>query len=83
MTVRVRLNPSRCVNRDMIDEAAQTFCYHNTAANRTRLADALYFVPRNRLDLLPYYARLVATLKPGIPELATNLVSPCQATIVV
>ena len=30
-------------------------------------------VQRTRLDLLPFYSRLVATLHPFIPEVATEL----------
>lgn len=36
---------------------------------------ALFGVPRTRLDLLPFYGRLVAILNPVIPEIATNLTS--------
>jgi regulator of nonsense transcripts 2 len=34
---------------------------------------ALFTVQRTRLDLLPFYSRLVATLHPYIPEVATDL----------
>lgn len=33
----------------------------------------LFGVPRTRLDLLPFYARLVATLHPVVPEVAQDL----------
>lgn len=32
-------------------------------------------VPRNRLDILPYYARLVGTLHRYIPEVGNGIVS--------
>jgi regulator of nonsense transcripts 2 len=32
-------------------------------------------VPKNRTDLLPHYARLVATLNPYMPDIGTELVS--------
>ncbi|KAI9597993.1 armadillo-type protein [Syncephalis fuscata] len=57
-------------NRELIDRAAIDFCFLNTKGSRKRLAQALYNVPRTRLDLLPYYARLVATLHPYMPEIS-------------
>jgi hypothetical protein len=40
-------------------QAAMDFCLINNKGSRRVLIDALYHVPRNRLDLLPYYARSV------------------------
>jgi len=63
-----------CVNREMIDNAAAEFCMnHNTKINRKRLVKALFTVHRNRTDLLPFYARLVGTLNPCMPDVATQL----------
>lgn len=65
-----------CVNRDMIDTAAAEFCMnHNTKMNRKRLVKALFTVHRNRTDLLPFYARLVAALAPCMPDVPTQLCS--------
>lgn len=33
----------------------------------------LFSVPRTRLDLLPFYARFVATLHPVVPDVAMEL----------
>jgi regulator of nonsense transcripts 2 len=33
----------------------------------------LFSVPRTRLDLLPFYARFVATLHPVVPDVAVEL----------
>ena len=64
-----------CVNRDMIDKAALNFCTNlNTKYTRKKLIRALFTVPRTRLDLLPFYSRLVATLSPVMPHVATDLV---------
>nr|XP_054752267.1 regulator of nonsense transcripts 2-like [Lytechinus pictus] len=64
-----------CVNRDHIDKSAVDFCLNlNTKANRKKLAKALFNVPRVRLDLLPFYSRLVATLYVCMPDIATDLV---------
>lgn len=63
-----------CVNRELIDKATKEFCMQlNTKANRKRLVNALFQVQRTRLDLLAFYARLVATLQPIMPEIATDL----------
>ena len=63
-----------CVNREMLDTAAAEFCMnHNTKVNRRRLVKALFTVHRTRTDLLPFYARLVATLFPCMPDVAAQL----------
>ncbi|XP_071816904.1 regulator of nonsense transcripts 2-like isoform X3 [Apostichopus japonicus] len=63
-----------CINRDFIDKAAVEFCMNlNTKANRKRLVQCLVDVPRQRLDLLPFYSRLVATLHSCMSDVATNL----------
>ena len=63
-----------CVNRELIDKAAKEFCMTlNSKTNRKRLIAALFQVQRTRLDLLPFYARFVATLNPLMPELGTEL----------
>ncbi|XP_064417316.1 regulator of nonsense transcripts 2 isoform X2 [Latimeria chalumnae] len=65
-----------CVNRDLIDKAAMDFCMNmNTKANRRKLVRALFTVPRQRLDLLPFYSRLVATLHPCMCDVAEDLCS--------
>nr|CAG4651588.1 EOG090X0143 [Triops cancriformis] len=66
----------KCVNREMIDGAAVDFVTSlNTRYNRKRLVKCLYGVPRTRLDLLPFYGRLVASLHPYVPDVGTDL---CQ-----
>uniref|UniRef100_A0A4W5NMR8 Regulator of nonsense transcripts 2 n=1 Tax=Hucho hucho TaxID=62062 RepID=A0A4W5NMR8_9TELE len=65
-----------CVNRDLIDKAAMDFCMNmNTKSNRRKLVRALFTVPRQRLDLLPFYSRLVATLHPCMSDVADDLCS--------
>ncbi|XP_052440903.1 regulator of nonsense transcripts 2 isoform X1 [Carassius gibelio] len=65
-----------CINRDLIDKAAMDFCMNmNTKSNRRKLVRALFTVPRQRLDLLPFYARLVATLHPCMCDVAEDLCS--------
>lgn len=67
---------SQCVNRDMIDSAATNFVTNlNTKKNRNKLVRTLFSVPRIRLDLLPFYARLVKTLYPLMPHVANDLIT--------
>ena len=67
-------NLPTCVNRDMIDNAAAEFCMtFNSKANRKKLVKSLYSVNRNRIDLLPFYARLVATINPCATDVAADL----------
>ncbi|XP_037077123.1 regulator of nonsense transcripts 2-like [Pollicipes pollicipes] len=71
--------PSR-VSRSLIDQAAVEFCMSlNTKNNRKKLVRVLFNVPRTRLDLLPFYARLVATLHPCMPDVASDLAQMLKA----
>ncbi|XP_069694080.1 regulator of nonsense transcripts 2-like isoform X2 [Periplaneta americana] len=63
-----------CVNREMIDSSAVEFVMNlNTKYNRKKLVKMLFSVPRTRLDLLPFYARFVATLHPVVPDVSMEL----------
>ncbi|CAI8037046.1 Regulator of nonsense transcripts 2 [Geodia barretti] len=63
------------MNRKFVDEFAVEFCMSmNFKGNRARLARALFNVDKNRMDLIPFYARLVATLAPCVDDLAPLLV---------
>uniref|UniRef100_A0A0K2VAN6 MIF4G domain-containing protein n=1 Tax=Lepeophtheirus salmonis TaxID=72036 RepID=A0A0K2VAN6_LEPSM len=67
-------NIPTCINREMIDNAAVEFCMSlNTKKNRLKLVKTLFGVHRNRQDLFPFYARLVATLSPCMPEVSIGL----------
>ncbi|CAH8512809.1 unnamed protein product [Schistosoma margrebowiei] len=69
-----------CINRDLIDRAAIDFCLNlNKRVNRRRLAKALFSVPRTRYDLLPFYARLLASLAPVMPDLVQDINSMLTA----
>lgn len=58
-----------CGNRDLIDSVAVDFCYMNNKNARKRLAKTLLSVQRQRVDLLPYYSRLIATLNNYFPDI--------------
>lgn len=70
-----------CINKKFVDQAAIDFCHLNNKGNRKQLSEALYHVQYSRLDLVPYYARLVATLHPGMKDLAETLVERLQGEV--
>jgi regulator of nonsense transcripts 2 len=63
-----------CVSRDLCDELAVNFCYSNSKGARKRLVRALLDVPRGNLQLLPYYARVAATISQAYPEVGAGAV---------
>ncbi|KAH7925540.1 ARM repeat-containing protein [Leucogyrophana mollusca] len=62
-------------NRAMIDQAAIDFAFLNSKAARKRLIKFLATVPKGRSDLLPHYARFIATLNKYLPDIGTELVA--------
>lgn len=62
-------------NRDAIDKVAVDFTFLNSKAARRRLVKVLTGVPRNRQDLIPYYARLIATLNRYMPDVGATAVA--------
>ncbi|KAM0791783.1 hypothetical protein ACM66B_004046 [Microbotryomycetes sp. NB124-2] len=62
-------------SRATIDKTAVDFAFLNSKAARKRLVKTLAAVPRSRSDLLPYYARLVGTLNPYMPDVGKELVA--------
>ncbi|KAF8893957.1 transcription factor [Infundibulicybe gibba] len=62
-------------NRVLIDQAAIDFAFLNSKAARKRLVKFLGQVSKNRIDLLPHYSRLVATLNKYLPDIGTDLVA--------
>lgn len=69
-----------CNRREQIDEIAEKFCTnHGSSKNsRKRLSQTLFLVPRTRLDLLPYYSRMAATLTRVWPDITTSLVKDLE-----
>ncbi|EPS36318.1 hypothetical protein H072_10200 [Dactylellina haptotyla CBS 200.50] len=63
-------------NRDLIDSFAYDFCFLNSKASRNRLIKVLEDIPKGRSDLLPYYARLIASLsKAGLTDITSAMVT--------
>lgn len=62
-------------NRAMIDSAAIDFAFLNTKMARKRLVKQLTALPRNRSDLIPHYARLIATLNKYMPDIGQGVLA--------
>lgn len=65
--------------KEAIDQTAIDFCYLNSKASRNRLVKALTDVPKGRGDLLPCWARLVATLGQYMSDIPKGLVEYLDA----
>ena len=61
--------------KDMVDQLSLEFCFLNSKASRNRLIKTVSEVPKGRTDLLPLYARLVATLGQYLPDITQGLIS--------
>ena len=61
--------------KDAVDQTALDFCFLNSKASRNRLIKSIQEVPKGRSDLLPLYARLVATLGKCLPDISSSVVS--------
>ncbi|KAJ3225297.1 hypothetical protein HK099_007032 [Clydaea vesicula] len=66
------------MNRQQIDDIAIEFCDYNTKNARKRLVKVLLSSPRQRLDVLPYYSRLICTLNIYFPEIGTAVLDSLQ-----
>ncbi|PSC71053.1 regulator of nonsense transcripts UPF2 [Micractinium conductrix] len=65
-----------CVSKELADELAVNFCYMQNKGARRRLARALASeLPVGALALLPYYARIAATLAQVFPDVSQGVVS--------
>ena len=62
-------------SKDHVDQVATDFCFLNSKASRNRLIKAVQDLPKGRSDLLPLYARLVATLGKYMPDISHGLVT--------
>ncbi|KAI6382007.1 hypothetical protein MCOR25_000887 [Pyricularia grisea] len=67
------------ITKDNVDQTAIDFCFLNSKASRNRLVKALTDVPKGRSDLLPFWARLVATLGQHMPDIPKGVVEYLDA----
>lgn len=64
-----------CINRELIDNAVLEFITHfNRKPHRKRLVQHLLKPPIDRFDLLPFYARFIATIRPVLPDVVMQVV---------
>ena len=61
--------------KDQVDQFAIDFCFLNSKASRNRLLKSIEEVPKGRTDLLPLYARLIATLGRHLTDVQQAMVS--------
>ncbi|CAN8103122.1 unnamed protein product [Discula destructiva] len=67
------------MTKEVADQTAIEFCFLNSKASRNRLIKALTDVPKNRGDLLPCWARLVATLGQYMPDIPKGVIEYLDA----
>lgn len=66
--------------REQIDGLSEKFCtnHGSSKTSRKRLSQTLFLVPRTRLDLLPYYSRMAATLCRVWPDISSSLITDLE-----
>lgn len=62
-------------NKEQVDSVAHDFCFVNSKASRNRLVKSLQDIPKARTDLLPFYARLIATLGQYMPDVVNGMIA--------
>lgn len=67
-----------CYTRDMADEIAMDFCCINSKSTRKRLVRALCDVPKGCLSLIPFYARIAASLNSIFPDVANGIATQLE-----
>ncbi|WRT69288.1 uncharacterized protein IL334_006272 [Kwoniella shivajii] len=60
-------------NREVVDKLAVEFAFLNSKAARKRLIKFIGEVPKQRTDLLPHYARFIATLEKYMPDIGAGV----------
>eukprot|EP01130_Rhizamoeba_saxonica_P004396 TRINITY_DN179_c0_g1_i1.p1 TRINITY_DN179_c0_g1~~TRINITY_DN179_c0_g1_i1.p1 ORF type:complete len:1067 (-),score=270.91 TRINITY_DN179_c0_g1_i1:151-2997(-) len=64
-----------CVSIDSIDAQTVNFCKNfNSKGNRKKLASSLFNILRSRLDILPFYSRMVANLFQHYNDIGNRIV---------
>ena len=63
-----------CTNQAKADEFSVSFCYATTKNARKKVTEALFRVPRTRYELIPNYARIVASLSRIYPNMGVVVV---------
>lgn len=71
---------AECHRREQVDELTERFCTnHGSSKNsRKRLRKTLFNVPHSRLDLLPFFSRMVSTLDRVWSDVALGLIEELE-----
>jgi len=69
-----------CNRREQSDDITERFCtnFGSSKSARKKLLNALFHVQRSRLDLLPYYSRMTATLDRVWNDIGPDLVKEVE-----
>lgn len=80
LTLLLEVELPECNRREKTDEIAEKFTMNHGASkkSRLRLSKSLFLVPRTRLDLLPYYARVCAILDRVFSDIAPSLLQDLE-----
>ena len=62
------------VTKQKADDFSTSFCYVNSKASRKKLASSMVKIPRNRMELIPNYARVVTTLDRIYGDIGSHIV---------
>jgi regulator of nonsense transcripts 2 len=68
------------LNRDAIDALAVEFAFLNKKGSRKQLIQALLALPRHRVELIPYYSRMIATLNKYMPDIGSTVVESLRSS---
>lgn len=80
LTVLLETELPECHRREQIDDISERFCSNHGSSKtaRKRLAKALYQIPHARLDLLPFYSRMTATVDRVWSDIAPMLLADLE-----
>lgn len=66
-------NISNMLSVASTDSLSEQFCYFSTKGTQKRLIEVLYSHDRTRIDILPYFARMISTLSQVYPEIGQEM----------
>ena len=61
---------------EMVDKLALEYCHLSNKSSEKRLVQHMLETKPHRIDVLPYYARFLATIRPLVPQVCSEL---CKA----
>lgn len=70
------------LNKELIDQIAVDFAWINSKVARKRLIRFVLLYSKSRADLLPFFARLIASLNSYIPEIGEVVIKTVSLDII-